>query len=161
MSDRITLNLLVDAAKQAVTDVVACSLSLEATLAEPRRQAIPGLSGSVIMLTSETTRACIGFSSTPEGCRQLAGAMLGMEPADAAELSHDDVRDSVAELVNIVVGAIKTRLVEYDPQLALGLPIYIEGVFEGVSRSETVYLPCRVGEVGCMMTVLVSVDRAA
>lgn len=161
MPDQITLKHLVGAAHQALKEVAERSLSTQARIAEALPHAIPGMCGSVITLTGGRTRACVGFSSTHKGCREIAGAMLGLDPSDIDDLSHDDVRDSVAELVNIVAGRIKTILVDVEPQLALGLPVHVEGTFEGVARSQTVYMPCHVGEIGCVMTLLAVVDCAA
>lgn len=158
--DGITLTHLVCAARSAIADVASASLSLETSLDDGLDAGIPDLAGSVITLTGRQTRAWIGVSSTPEGCRRIAGAMLGMEPADAEELSHDDVRDSVAEFVNIVAGAIKTHLVERDPQLALGLPTFVAGTYDGDSHSETTHVPCRLGDVGCVLTLLTAAQAA-
>jgi CheY-specific phosphatase CheX len=160
MSNEIKLSDLLGAARHAVDDVLTRTLSMPTALGEPSAHASAGLQGSLITLSGGATRVCVGISSSPYGCRALAGAMLGMDASEAAELSHDELRDSIAELVNIVAGAIKTQLVERDPQLVIGLPVYVEGAFEGATQSQSVFLPCHVGEIGCMVTLIASFEAA-
>lgn len=154
----VQLSRWIEVAKECVAEVSESSLSAPVSVSgEPPPGS--GLWGSLVALVSGNNVTCVGISSTPEGCRTLAGAMLGMEPADAADLSHDDVRDSIGELVNILAGAMKTKLSNEDPALTLGLPLFIDGMYESDSRSLTANVVCDVGETRCVLTVLVGAQQ--
>ncbi len=150
----VHLSQWVEAAKICMTDVSTSSLSTEVRYrSDPPPTS--GLWGSLVALVSGQNVTCVGFSSTPEGCRQIAAAMLCMEPGDAEGLSHDDVRDSIGEFVNILAGAMKTQLIDRDPGLTLGLPLFIDGMYESDSRSLTANIVCDIGTTPCVLTVLV------
>lgn len=140
----------------AMSEVAASSLGCETSLEGIEIASPVSLCGSLVALVSGRNVVCVGFSSTPDGCRKIAGAMLGLEGDDIDGLSHDDVRDSVGELVNILAGAVKTKLSSEDADLTLGLPIYFEGFFEGDSHSRSTYVPCRVGETTGVITLLLA-----
>lgn len=159
----IPLQRWTESVTSALSEVAASSLSVEMTVEGVELASPATLCGSLVALVSGRNVVCVGFSSRPEGCRQLAGAMLGLEGADIDGLSHDDVRDSIGELVNILAGAVKTKLSGEDAELTLGLPIYFEGFFEGDSHSRSCYVPCRLGETTGVLTLLLAAgsSRAA
>lgn len=150
-----------DAVTSAMSEVASASLGCEASTEGVLLALQTSLCGSLVALVSGRNVVCVGFSSTPEGCRNLAGAMLGLDGPDLDDLSHADVRDSIGELVNIVAGTVKTKLSTEDAELTLGLPIYFEGFFEGDSHSRSMVVPCRLGETSGMLTLLVAATRAA
>lgn len=159
-NQRISLDRWSDVAITALKSVSESSLSLATSAGVLAvRPADPSLWGSLISLVSGHNSTCVGLSSTPAGCRTIAGAMLGMDASDAEELSHDEVRDSVGELVNMLVGAMKTELAPVDSELGLGLPLFVEGVYEGDSRSEGRYLACQLGDVPCVLTILLAASE--
>lgn len=159
----IPLQRWTEAVTSALSEVAASSLGVETTVEGVDLASPANLCGSLVALVSGRNVVCVGFSSKPEGCRQIAGAMLGLDAGDLEGLSHDDVRDSIGELVNILAGAVKTKLSSEDAELALGLPIYFEGFFEGDSHSRSAYVPCRLGETMGVLTLLLAAgsSRAA
>lgn len=57
----------------------------------------------------------------PEACaRELAANLLGLEPGGSEDLAS--ARDSVAELLNIVVGAMMPELFDAQARVQLGIP---------------------------------------
>lgn len=144
----------IEVATKCVAQVSAASLS-RGFEERPGAAAPSGLSGSLVSLASGSNVTAIMIASTPDGCRELAGAMLGMDATEAQDLSHDDVRDSIGELVNIVVGAIKSAMSGEDPDLALGLPLFLEGPFEPDRHSHTEVAVCDVGGTPCVVSVVV------
>jgi hypothetical protein len=144
----------IEVATKCVAEVSAASLSREFEL-RPGADAPVGQWGSLVSLASGTNVTAIMIASTPEGCRELAGAMLGMDATEAQELSHDDVRDSIGELVNIVAGAIKSAMSGEDPGLALGLPLFTDGHVESDRHAHTEVAVCDVGGTPCVVSVVV------
>lgn len=73
-------------------------------------------------------------------------------------MKHDVIRDGIAgvECVNILAGAVKTKLSAEDGELTLGLPIYFEGCFEGDSHSRSSYVAFRLGDTPCVLTLLLA-----
>lgn len=140
----------------AMAEVAASSLGCEVSANDVEFAPSPDLCGSLISLVSGRHVVCVGFSSTPDGCRRLAGAMLGLDATEALELSVDEVRDSIGELVNIVAGTLKTKVSNEDDALALGLPMHFEGLFEGESGAHGSHVPCLVGETSGVLTLMLA-----
>lgn len=148
-------------AKIAIAEIAISSLGCEAQIDEVPVGTESGHWGSLVALVSGRNATCVGLSSTPEGCRLVAGAMLGMDAAETAELSHEDIRDSIGEIANILAGVMKGRLVEDDSGLTLGLPLFINGVVEGDRRSRARHIVCNFGEIRCLLTLLVGWEQRA
>jgi CheY-specific phosphatase CheX len=141
---------------EAMAEVAESTLGCDTATGGDDLASPTGLCGSFVALVSGQNVVCVGFSASHDGCRWIAGRMLGLEDAEVAEISHSDVRDSVGELVNILVGVVKTKLSGVDAGLTLGLPIYFEGSFEGDSHSRSMCMPCRVGDTTGVITLLVA-----
>ena len=92
-------------------------------------EAPSGMSGAYVQLISESTVASIGVCAPDEGLRALAAALLG-----GGEISQADLTDSVGEIVNMVVGAIKRRMAGRDAGLRLGLPMWVHGHLQATER---------------------------
>ncbi|MBC8069839.1 MAG: chemotaxis protein CheX [Deltaproteobacteria bacterium] len=162
MSDQsIPLERWSDVAKVAISEIATSSLGCEARIDDGSVETEPGHWGSLVALVSGRNATCVGVSATPEGCRTIAGAMLGMDATESAELSHDDVRDSIGEIANILAGVMKGRLTEEDPALTLGLPLFIDGIVEGDRRSRALHIVCNLGDTRCLLTLLVGWEQRA
>ncbi len=146
----------IEVATKCAAGVASASLGRELhVVGETTANHHDGRCGSLVSLVSGSNVTYIAVAATPGGCRELAGAMLGLDAADSEDLSHDDIRDSIGELVNIVAGAIKSEMLSEDPGLTLGLPLFIDGNYESDRRAETVSVVCDVGGVECIVSVVV------
>ena len=77
----------------------------------------------------------ITFQGKLEGClticcgmscaKTIAMNMLGMEPD--AEISHEDINDAIGEVVNMVMGSIKARLMDSVGNFNVSIPIVVSG----------------------------------
>ncbi len=75
-----------------------------------------------------------------------------MEPGD--ELRDRDLADSMGELMNIIGGGVKTRMVQNDESLKLGLPLIIDGKIESTGHSEDVIATATVGDVKGQLLII-------
>jgi hypothetical protein len=155
----ISIDRWSDVAKAAITEVAKASLNYETRIEDGSVDTEPGHWGSLVALVSDRNVTCVGVSATPLGCRSLAGAMLGMDEGECAELSHEDIRDSIGEFANILAGVMKGQLASEDSSLTLGLPLFIDGVVEGDRRSRARHIVCNLGETRCLLTLLVGWEQ--
>ena len=107
--------------------------------------------GSYISVLSAFDSMHLGLVTSSAGCRALARALL-QEPPDE-ELSDSEVVDGVNELVNIVAGKVKARLVGRDGTLRLGLPMFLTTPVRLTERMEVAQDVSHVGPVECRLMV--------
>lgn len=115
-----SLDALVDAA-----DELAASLGFDGVTVLGHDEAVelPAWS-SYVPLVGDNVALQVGISADDAARRGIAAALLGLE---ADEVDPEDAIDAVGEAVNILAGQVKTRLVEVEPSLKLGLPMFVEG----------------------------------
>jgi CheY-specific phosphatase CheX len=65
----------------------------------------------------------------------------------------------MAEIVNIVGGGVKSRLVELDNTLKLGLPVLVEGRLRSFARQQTISVPIEMGELPAWIVILLSLEE--
>lgn len=83
--------------------------------------------GAYISVVGSQQSAELGVVCSPDAQQALGQKFLGAD----APLAPDEVADSMREMANIVAGGLKTMMVQYDPTLALGLPMFVDGVHLG------------------------------
>lgn len=81
--------------------------------------------GAYLSLNTPEEPIQVGLLATPEDCQVLGKALLGMEPGDE-DLADGDVSDAMCEIINMIAGGMKRRVVEELP-ITLGLPIFVSG----------------------------------
>jgi chemotaxis protein CheX len=145
------INPFVSAAQNVFQTMLGCSLSrgslsLESTYA-PRHEVrgIIGVSGQY--------RGMVVVSFSRDTAISVAESMLGTRPEEL----NSDVMDAVGELTNMIVGAAKTQLAEY--QLTIGLPIVVCGKTQSIafpSQAASLVIPfeAQIGAV-CIQVGLV------
>lgn len=120
-----------------------------------RRDAAPESgTGTYIPLVGASGSLEMGIVSTDEGCRHLAGALLGMDADESAELPDDDVVDAFCEVINIVSGVVKQRVNEEDPSFNLGLPIFVQGQIRVMDHQGTSVADVLVGDIPVQLVVV-------
>lgn len=110
--------------------------------------------GTYIPLVGARSSLEMGIVSTEQGCRQLAGALLGMDAAESEELPEDDVVDAFCEIINIVAGVVKQRVNEEDPSFNLGLPIFVKGTIHPMEHQGTSVAEVRMGDIAVQLVVV-------
>jgi chemotaxis protein CheX len=63
-------------------------------------------------------KGLVAFYSTLEGARNIAGAMLGMEPADV----NGEMADAIGEITNMIAGSFRTRMATEGQTWAISVP---------------------------------------
>jgi chemotaxis protein CheX len=115
-----------DLLKASVTDVFQTMLRMEARVIPMTPDAMsdePHVAGSVGFIGDLT--GVVYIYSTAEFARQVTGSILEMP---AAEISGDEmINDSMGELANMVVGGLKSRLVEQGHSCVLTIPSIVRG----------------------------------
>ena len=118
----------------AVGEVFATMLTLDVQSEEPPHTYAPGES---------LLAACIGFSGAANGAVALymtascahafAARMLGME---REEFDGDEmINDAMGELINMIVGGVKSRLCDEGMPCVLSIPTIIRGQTFSISAT--------------------------
>jgi hypothetical protein len=107
--------------------------------------------GSYISVLSAFDSMHLGLVTSSAGCRVLARGLLN-EPHDE-KLSDSEVVDGVNELVNILAGKVKARLVGRDGTLRLGLPMFLTTPVRLTESMEVCEGVAQVGPVECRLMV--------
>lgn len=110
--------------------------------------------GTYIPLVGARGSLEMGVVSTDSGCRQLAGALLGMDAAESEELPEDDVVDAFCEIINIVAGVVKQRVNEEDSSFNLGLPIFVKGQIRAMEHQGTAVAGVKIGDIPVQLIVV-------
>lgn len=110
--------------------------------------------GTYIPLVGARSSLEMGIVSTDQGCRHLAGALLGMDAAESEEMPQDDVVDAFCEIINIVSGVVKQRVNEEDSSFNLGLPIFVQGQIRVMEHQGTAVAHVKVGDIPVQLVVV-------
>jgi two-component system, chemotaxis family, chemotaxis protein CheY len=111
---------MICATEQVFGLMLSCEV-LASAPGTPRRGAWPGpcVMASIDLETEDRAALNLLFRGTRESANAISAALIGVSPADVEEA---DVLASAAELVNIVHGRLRNRLVDADIHVQLGLP---------------------------------------
>jgi hypothetical protein len=90
------------------------------------------------------------FVASRSGCGELATAVLG--GMDVSTMPPSVTADAMCELINMLGGGIKRRLVGSD--LELGLPVFVNGSIEPTDRLSTTTYRLKLGAVEAFVVVL-------
>lgn len=83
------------------------------------------LAGAYLPLVGPKLSVYVGWLAEEADRGKLARAFLGMAEGD--ELGDADVADAIGEMVNILGGGVKRRMLAHVASLAVGLPFYAGG----------------------------------
>lgn len=93
----------------------------------------------------------LGIATSPDGCRAIARGLLGVRRS--TELSDSEVMDGLNEVLNIVAGKVKSKMVAHDPSLRLGLPMFVLGEIRVTDGMEKASAMAQLGPVECELLV--------
>ena len=151
----IELNEWLNALSESAVELLTETLGFESgSFSDGSDELAEGLCGAYISLLGEDSALELGIVSDAEGCEAMAQALLGLEPGDGEDLSEADVADAVNEVVDIVAGGVKTRMVERDPTLKMGLPVFVEGRIKNSASQESAITELVTGGVKVHLMVL-------
>jgi chemotaxis protein CheX len=68
-------------------------------------------------------KGLVAFYSTLAGARNIAGAMLGMEPADV----NGELADAIGEITNMIAGSFRTKMATQGQNWAISVPTVTMG----------------------------------
>jgi hypothetical protein len=112
----------------------------------------PSIKGAQVAMVSMQECLNIGLSSDREGCALLSRSLLGMEPDE--ELAPEDIQDAMGEIVNIVAGGVKRKLIEEIPTLKIGLPIFFEGKMSPNKGASSKFMEIKIDSVTVKLFIM-------
>ncbi len=127
------------------------SLRFDSGAAPDRAPAGGPRPAAYIAVLGESNSIHLGLSTTMQGCHTLARALMGMRQKDS--LPEADVVDGMSEILNILAGKVKSRMITRDPSLKLGLPIFIVGEIQMTGNLERGAADVSLGPVPCRLLV--------
>jgi len=90
---------------------------------------------------------CLGLCCSLSCARTIAGNMLGLDAA--GKLSEDDITDAVGEVVNMVMGSVKSRIQADVGNIEVSIPSVVTGR----------YLTNSLGDGATRVTAKVSIEE--
>ena len=90
---------------------------------------------------------CLAISCNMECAKTIAINMLGMEPGE--EVDEDETADAMGEVANMVMGALKARILETVVELNVSIPSVVTGT----------KLVSSLGEGSVKTDMMVSIDE--
>lgn len=110
-----------------------------------------GMYGSYIQLVGESS-VHIGLCAEEDECVHLSKALLGME--DGEDITREEIADAMGEIVNIIAGSVKTRMVDRVGELTIGLPVHFFGHIQCSDHQELSVEVIRLGEIDAVIIAL-------
>ena len=115
---------LLGAAKEVFETMVFMSLE-ESFEPEQSEQSEPDEAVLGTITFRNSIEGCLFISCGSECAKSIAQNMLGLDSAD--ELSNEEVYDAVGEVANMVMGSVKSRVIEFAPDLQISIPTVVRG----------------------------------
>ena len=86
------------------------------------------IEGDALMGTITFTNSlegCLGICCGIDSAKAIAANMLGLEPDD--DIGTEDICDAIGEVANMVMGSVKTRLLEQVEDIQVSIPSVVKG----------------------------------
>lgn len=153
MSDAIQTELWLEAFVGATKEVAEGFLGLDSELVTQEVGVCQPSSGAYIAVAGKRSTRHLGLVCDEQGRQILAEAMLCVGDDDDP-LDKEDVTDAVGEVMNIIAGGIKQRLLDRDPSLKLGIPIFVEGRAHSPIHCQGGQAEVLLGQVAAKLVIL-------
>ena len=136
MIDQVCLNdVLLESAQEIFTTMISGNLES----CDPNQQ-IEGesLLGSITFKGG--LEGCIGICCSISGAKTIAANMLAMDPNE--DMAEEEICDAFGEVTNMVMGSVKTKLLETTGDITISIPTVIKGsglknsLGEGTQKTE-------------------------
>lgn len=120
----VPISAWVEALEQSAVEVAALALGFERCDVVGKESATPAtVAGAYLPLFGRTGQSLyIGWLASAEACGVLARGLLGFARDEA--IADVDVADAMGEVVNVLAGGLKRRMLPSVHPLSLGLPIF-------------------------------------
>ncbi len=118
MSDRMSksIEVLIEATREVFEKMVRrklrFSVPIEGDALRPRSNVV----GTVVFAGAES--GVVVFYSTIQAAREIAGALLGLPPADV----NGEMPDAIGEITNMIAGAFRTRMMDAGSPWVISIP---------------------------------------
>lgn len=154
---KVEMDAWLDAMWESVKSLAVSTLGFDedsVNISEDQGLELKNQAGSYMAMVSLEESVQIGIVSDKAGCMTISGALLGMEPEEAEELEDADIADAMGEVINIVAGLVKTRMIADQPALNLGLPLFLDGHIEPTPNQTVNIMNVRLGGVNSQIVVI-------
>lgn len=122
MVEQVCMNeALLEAAKEVFETMVF--MSLEASVEPEQNTQDEAVLGTITF--NNSIEGCLSISCGSECAKSIAQNMLGLDSAD--ELGNEEICDAVGEVTNMVMGSVKSRVIEIAPNLQISIPTVVRG----------------------------------
>ena len=112
---------LLDSAKEVFETMIF--MSIEECADDEQHVEGDALMGTITFTNS--MEGCLGICCGMSCAEAVAANMLGLESSD--EIASEDVCDAIGEIANMVMGSVKTRLLELVEDIQVSIPSVIKG----------------------------------
>jgi CheY-specific phosphatase CheX len=113
----------------------------------------PNMLGAHLAMVSLEDSLQVGLITNKAGCQTLAAGLLGQESPESV-LPENDVADAIGEIVNMIAGGIKRRMIAIEPTLTLGLPIFFKGYLKPAGSMEAALVEVTIGSIAAKLFVI-------
>ena len=119
------MTLSIDTLVACTRDVFQKMVSRELTFGGPIEGNPPRPKANVVGTVgfAGVESGLVAFYSTLDGAREIAGAMLGIAPAEV----NGDMPDAIGEISNMIAGAFRTKMTEQGYPWVISIPTVIIG----------------------------------
>ncbi|MFH2000118.1 MAG: chemotaxis protein CheX [Planctomycetota bacterium] len=151
------LDFWLDSAAESVREFAVTCLGMDRSeIRILKKESVPPKDkiGAYLALVSIDDSVQIGVVSSKEGCRSITGAMLAMSEEEIEELTRPDIIDTMGEVVNIIAGMVKSKMVNVNPDLNLGLPVFLDGQVEPLPQQELGTIEIRIKDIDVRVIII-------
>lgn len=152
MNAAVTIDEWLSATVDSTAEFAATTLRGTLTHVEAHDTVPAQVTGCFVALVGEDESIQIGIAASASGCQNLAQALFASEEP----LDESDVSDALGEITNIVAGGVKKRVAAKRTQLAIGLPIVMDGQLRVCDRQQLVTADVAIGDVAVRILILCS-----
>ncbi|MDX2052231.1 MAG: chemotaxis protein CheX [Polyangiaceae bacterium] len=113
--------------------------------------------GAFISIAGKSQSVELGVVCESDVQQVLSQRFLG----ESTTLSEEEVADAMREFANILAGGLKGAMVQHDPTLALGLPLFVDGIHPSpATRTHSAQVMLADQEL-CLVVIVGSLGLAA
>jgi len=148
----VSIQSWVECLKQSSEEIVPQTLRFDPSYRTGEVERVEGkCPGAYIALMGDRTSLHLGIAASPDGCRTIARGLLGAHRT--TDVSDREVMDAVNEVLNIVAGKVKSKMILSDPTLQLGLPMFLREEIQVTEGMEKASARTCLGPVECELMV--------
>ena len=121
LAQKQTVAFLIESTREVFDKMVCRSLTsgapIEGDALRPRSNVV----ATVSFAGAES--GIVAFHSTKDAACEIAGALLGVDPADV----NGDMPDAIGEVANMIAGALRTKMTDAGTPCAISIPTVTVG----------------------------------